>query len=117
MTVSSGSFRVALLLFWSLGCLPSSPVDADVAKPEDVAACNIQAHDAIRLGSTSRGRAVPNTSDHDRAAQARQSETSMEMGDAATRSPDAQLEGMDGDGAKDPVFQAAFRGCMRRKGF
>ena len=30
---------------------------------------------------------------------------------------DAQLTGMDPDGAKNPAYQAAYRSCMRKSGF
>jgi hypothetical protein len=109
------SFRrvcFALQVFTMIGMLAPTTVGAEVARAEDAAACNAEARDAIRPESTARSNAVPNTGDHSRAAQAQQTETS-----AVTRSPDAQLDGMDGEGAKDPAYQAAFRGCMRRKGF
>jgi hypothetical protein len=32
-------------------------------------------------------------------------------------SPDPQIHGMEAEGAKDATFQAAYRSCMRRKGF
>jgi hypothetical protein len=32
-------------------------------------------------------------------------------------SPDPQIHGMDAEGAKNPGYQAAYRSCMRRKGF
>ena len=117
MTTSSRAFRVALFVFALVGFVASTAVDADVPKAEDVAACNIEARDAISPEGAGRGNAMPNTSDHSRAAQARQNEPPSEKTGQVTRSPDAQLDGMDGDGAKDPAYQAAFRGCMRRRGF
>jgi hypothetical protein len=117
MTLSFQCLLAALLVLWSIGYVATRTAAADVAKPGDVAGCNAEARDAINAGSAARGNAQPNTSDHDRAAHARQSETSPPMRDPATRSLDAQLDGMDTDGAKDPAYQAAFRGCMRRKGF
>ena len=117
MTVSFRGFGFALLVFAIVGFVASTAVDADVPKTEDVVECNTEAQDAIRPGRAARGNAVPNTSDHSRAAQARLNETSSEKTGRVTRSPDAQLDGMDGDGAKDPAYQAAFRGCMRRRGF
>lgn len=117
MTVSFRGFCFVLLVFAIVGFVASTAVDADVPTAENVAACNTEAQDAISPGSAARGNAMPNTSDHSRAAQARQNETSSETPGRVTRSPDAQLDGMDGDGAKDPAYQAAFRGCMRRRGF
>src|ERR1041384_8212705 len=106
-----------LLGFAIVGLVTETAVDADVPKAEDVAACNANAQDAIQPGSAARGFAMPNTGDYSRAAQARQNEASSEKTGRVTRSLDAQLDGMDGDGAKDPAYQAAFRGCMRRRGF
>ncbi len=33
------------------------------------------------------------------------------------KSSDPQIHGMDAEGAKDARYQAAYRSCMRRKGF
>ena len=73
----------------------------------DFASCNAEAIDTV----TSAGfRApVPNTKDRDRAAAARRG--------LSTASEDAQVTGMDPEGAKDPAYQAAYRTCMRRRGF
>jgi hypothetical protein len=101
---------VAVVVFIVIHACVSTTVDGDVPTSADVAACNAEAQDAIRPGSAGRSNAVPNTGDLSRAAQARQL-------DSIVPSPDAQLAGMDVEGAKDPVYQAAFRGCMRRKGF
>ena len=110
-----GGLRVALLVCLGIGLAAPGPVGADPVKPEDVAGCNSEAHDAIQPGSAARGNALPNTGDRDRATQSQQSETSTAS--PGMGSGDAQLDGMDRDGAKDPAYQAAFRGCMRRKGF
>jgi hypothetical protein len=32
-------------------------------------------------------------------------------------SSDPQIHGMQGEGAKNAAYQAAYRSCMRRKGF
>lgn len=117
MTVPLGSLCVALWAFALVGLVAPTAVDGDVPTATAVAACNTEAQDAISLGSAARGNAVPNASDHRRAARARQNDTSSEKARRTTRSPDAQLNGMDGDGAKDPAYQAAFRSCMRRRGF
>ena len=108
---------LAFMLFAVGGSLAATAVDADIPKAGDVAACNIEADDAIRRGSAARGSAMPNTGDRSRAAEARRREPLPETPARLARSGDAQLKGMDGEGAKDPAYQAAFRGCMRRKGF
>lgn len=95
----------------------SRAADGDVATSADMTECNAGAQDAVRSGSAGRGNAVPNAGDLSRAAEARQSETGSDRAPDATPSGDAQLVGMDAEGAKHPEYQAAFRGCMRRKGF
>ena len=104
--------RLAIVIFALVAFVEPVAVEADVPKAEDVVECNAEAHDAIQPGSVARGRSAPNAGDHRRAAQARHSEASREI-----RSRDAQLHGMDGQGAKEPAYQAVFRGCMRRRGF
>lgn len=88
----------------------------DVPKPEDMAACNKEAQEAVNAGSASPKTVAPTTKDAHRAAEARRG-AGAEPADAATRSDDPQLEGIDAEGAKDPVYQAAFRTCMRKSGF
>jgi hypothetical protein len=73
----------------------------------DVASCNAEAVDAVSARSSSAP--VPNTKDNERAAATRR-------GDAPP-SADPQLIGMDLNGASDPAYQAAYRTCMRRRGF
>jgi hypothetical protein len=80
-----------------------------IPNAEHFAACNAEARDAVKSGSAAGGAVAPNTRDRARAEDARR-------GDAA-RPDDAQLAGMDVDGAKNPIYQAAYRTCMRRSGF
>jgi hypothetical protein len=94
----------------------ATPVAAEVPKAEDVTNCNREAQAATQSGG-SRFNAQPNANDDTRAAQARRDTTSRDRTGDTVRSPDAQIEGMDAEGAKDPAYQAAFRVCMRRSGF
>ena len=83
-----------------------------VPQADDIVACNVEAQRAVRAGTRSAESALPNTKDQSRAAEAR----SSGKGDGA-KSDDAQLAGMDPEGAKDPAYQAAYRTCMRKAGF
>ncbi len=88
---------------------------ADVPTAADIAACNQEAREGVR------GRAVSPTS-KDEAAAAAARRVGAQTGDApgataAVQSPDAQLHGMDGEGAKNAAYRAAYRVCMRRNGF
>lgn|SRR5688572_1359711 len=111
------SSGVALVVFAIGGFVGSTAGAGGVPKAEDVVSCNAEANDAILRGSAARGGAMPNTGDRSRAAAARENEPSSTATSRVARSLDAQLDGMDGEGAKDPAYQAAFRGCMRRMGF
>jgi len=89
---------------------------ADVPTVGDIAACNREAREGVR------GRAVSPTSkdEVDADAARRVSTGTVEARGAAghgTQSPDAQIHGMDGDGAKDAAYRAVYRVCMRRNGF
>jgi hypothetical protein len=103
---------VAVVVFGAWGV-----VWADVPKPEDIAACNKEAQEAIRTDSASPKAVSPNTKDVGRAAEARRSGAAADRADSTTRSDDPQLEGIDAEGAKDPLYQAAYRTCMRKSGF
>ena len=64
------------------------------------------------------GAASPTTSDHVRADGARSGTTNPPaVTSPAVHSPDPQIHGMETEGAKSATFQAAYRSCMRRKGF
>ena len=108
---------VTLAVFAIGAFVVSTAVASGVPNTENVVSCNAEASDAILRGSAARGSAMPNTGDRSRAAAARENEPSSKATSRVARSLDAQLDGMDGEGAKDPAYQAAFRGCMRRMGF
>lgn len=99
-SVIYGISVVAALVLVASGSIP---------KAENFAACNAEAREAIKSGSAPSSAVAPNTKDRARAEDARR-------GDAG-RQEDAQLTGMDPDGATNPVYQAAYRTCMRRSGF
>jgi len=108
--------RSALVLVLTvLGSLAATlPAAGQVPTTADVAACNDEAPQAIKTG-----RASPTTGDHARAARARSDASANAPGvvSAVIESSDPQIHGMEGEGAKSPVYQAAYRSCMRRKGF
>jgi hypothetical protein len=111
MPLKSMFLIAAVILFgaWGVG-------HADVPTPDDIAACNNEAQEAARKGKDSRT-ASPNTKDHSRAADARRGDAPSATVSGETRAADPQTDGMDPDGAKDPVYQAAYRTCMRKAGF
>jgi hypothetical protein len=112
-----GSWWTAIAAAVVAVCLGSGIAHAAVPTTSDFASCNAEAQEAVKAGSASPRTAAPNAKDHDRAAEARQGNQPTDATGKITRSPDPQLEGMDAEGAKDPVYQAAYRSCMRKSGF
>ena len=111
--IASFAAAVAVLGSFSL-------VRADVPKPEEVAACNSEAKAAVQKGSAAPSTPAPTARDHRRADEARGRNVPnvpKEGTDTSARSSDPQIEGMDPHGAKDPIYQAAYRTCMRRGGY
>jgi hypothetical protein len=91
------------------------PTRADVPTAGDFAACNATAHHDMKGASAS-----PNSSDHQRAETARTVAPAARTVEPVSRiveSGDPQIHGMESEGAKHAAFQAAYRSCMRRKGF
>ena len=88
---------------------------ADVPTVEDIAACNQQAREGLRDRTV-----FPTRKDDTAAAAARAGRTGTGEGRGpghVTQSPDPQIHGMDGEGAKNAVYRAAYRVCMRQRGF
>ena len=110
------SMVVVTLLAAGVSLLPEVG-NTQVPTPIDVTACNEQAREASPGSAAS-----PNAQDRARAADARDGRAGIdrEHTDSTgkiTRSADAQIEGMDAAGAKDAAYRAAYRVCMRQKGF
>ena len=104
---------LALILLLSLAA--TRTVDGEVPTAADFAACNEEAPQAVKAGTAS-----PITGDHVRADSARagaMATNSTEFAGKVVESSDPQIHGMEGDGATNAAYQAAYRSCMRRKGF
>ena len=75
---------------------------------------------ATRTAHGEAGTASPIMGDHVRAGRARAGVRTINSSDVTGRvieSSDPQIHGMKAAGAKDATYQAAYRSCMRRKGF
>jgi hypothetical protein len=104
---------IILVLLLSLAA--TGRVDGEVPTAADVAVCNQLAPYVVKTGS-----APPIMGDHARAERARgQATTTNSTGVTrmAIESSDPQIHGMNAEGAKNATYQAAYRSCMRRKGF
>jgi hypothetical protein len=105
---------VALALILLVSVTATTAADGEVPTAADSAACNEEAPGAAKAGMAS-----PIPGDHARADRVR----AGTMARAITfrgrliESPDPQIHGMEAEGAKDATYQAAYRTCMRRKGF
>ena len=104
---------LALILLLSFGV--TRTVDGQVPTGADFAACNEEGPRAVKAGSAS-----PTTRDHVRADSARGGAITTSYTDVTGQvivSSDPQIHGMKAEGAKNARYQAAYRSCMRRKGF
>jgi hypothetical protein len=104
---------LALTLVVSLAVVRTG--HSDVPTAADFAACNDEAPGAVKAGN-----ATPIVGDHVRAGHARAGAiTTSSIGSTrkAIESSDPQIHGMEAEGAKHATYQAAYRSCMRRKGF
>ncbi len=104
-----------LLVLILLVLLATRTAHGEVPTPADFAACNEQAPHAVKAGTAS-----PTGADHARADSARgraMTTSAPDFTDPVVESSDPQIHGMEAEGAKNATYQAAYRGCMRRKGF
>ncbi len=103
---------IVLVLTLLLALGTTQMVGGEVPTAADVAACNEHAPQAIKTG-----RASPTVGDHARAESVRGEATTANATARVIESSDPQIHGMEAEGARNAVFQAAYRSCMRRKGF
>jgi hypothetical protein len=107
-------YGIVLASILSVSLVGTPAVYGDVPTAADFAACNEEAPHAVKARAAS-----PTTRDHVRADSARGgavTPSSRHTG-KAIESPDPQIHGMEAEGAKSAAYQAAYRTCMRRKGF
>ena len=106
---------VAILLGVALYLTPGI-AHADVPTVGDMTACNQEARDGSQQRSTS-----PTSKDQVDAEAARRGRAGgvIPQGSTAavTQSEDPQIHGMDVQGATDAAYRAAYRVCMRKRGF
>jgi hypothetical protein len=108
-------YGMALALILLLSLAAPRTVDGQVPTSADFAACNELAPQAVKAGT-----AVPTRNDHLRADSARggaMTTSSPNVTGRVIASSDPQIHGMEAEGAKNATYQAAYRSCMRRKGF
>jgi hypothetical protein len=104
---------IALILLLSLAA--TRTVGGEVPSAVDFAACNEEAPQAVKAGTAS-----PIMGDYVRAARVRSAAITADSTHFTGRvldSSDPQIHGMEVEGAKTAMYQAAYRSYMRRKGF
>jgi len=107
------SIALALIFLFSLAATRSA--DGEVPTAADFAACNAEAPEAVKAGTV-----WPTRGDYVRADSARAGAVTVDPIDfrgKVIESSDPQIHGIKVEGAKEAMYQAAYRGCMRRKGF
>ena len=126
MTIQGKRRYLALL---SIAALAVAPVaSAETPTASDFASCNAQAADAVksapsalpRMGSTpdASGGILARRPDAPQAvAPAAQARSTDPTGQVVTNAADPQLAGMDTKRAAEPEYRAAYKRCMRQRGF
>ena len=95
----------------------ATTVSAETPTAADFAACNAEAQAAVKAST-----ATPTTKDYMHAEAARTGRATTAPSIDSTRkvapySSDPQLVGMETEGTMAAPYQAAYRTCMRRRGF
>ncbi len=104
---------LALILLVSLAAMRTA--EGEVPTAADFAACNEEAPQVVKAGTV-----TPTPGDHVRADSARGDAVTTDPTDVSgnvIESPNPQIHGMGAEGARNATYQAAYRSCMRRKGF
>lgn len=112
----------AVLAVMALGVVTAWPAHAEVPTAADFAACNMKAAEEAKAGAVS---ASPR-SDLPKDATQLPPDARPKPGPGVLKDPtgqtlssdkDPQIEGLAADRASDKVYVAAYRSCMRQRGF
>jgi hypothetical protein len=104
---------LALIVLVSLAATRTA--EGEIPTAADFAACNEEAPHVVKAGAV-----TPTQGDHARAERARVGAMTTDPTDITGNvigSSDPQIQGMEAEGARNATYQAAYRSCMRRKGF
>jgi hypothetical protein len=103
--------RVAILVVTGVFVACGGIAGADVPNDRDIAACNQTAREEFR------SRSIAPISKDEAGADAARTAAPTGGPEHATQSPDPQIHGMNGEGARDAAYRAVYRVCMRKSGF
>jgi len=103
----------SLIVAVALSAVAAWPVHAEVPTTADFAACNMKAAEEAASNS---GSASPRT-DLPKDATRLPPDARPKAGSTLSSDKDPQIEGLAADRANDKVYVAAYRSCMRQRGF
>jgi len=104
---------IALLAVMALSVAAAAPVRAEVPTAADFAACNTKAAEESAADTAS---ASPRT-DLPKDATRLPADAKPKAAGTLSSDKDPQVEGLAADRAGDKVYVAAYRSCMRQRGF
>jgi hypothetical protein len=113
MNVTGGS----LLALSVLAALAVSPVHAEVPSAADFAACNAKAADDVKADAASASPRTVLPKDATALPPDARTQSRDPGGRTLSSEKDPQIEGLAADRAGDERYVAAYRSCMRQRGF
>jgi hypothetical protein len=105
---------IALIAVVGLSAVAAWPVHAEVPTAADFAACNMKAADESASNAVS---ASPRTDLPRDATRLPADVVQDPTGRTLSSDKDPQVEGLAADRARDKAYVAAYRACMRQRGF
>jgi hypothetical protein len=107
----------ALLALSLFGMLALAPAHAEVPTAADFAACNAKAAQDVKADAASASPRGDLPKDATQLPPDTRTQQSDPTGRTLSSEKDPQIEGLDAARAGDKVYVAAYRGCMRQRGF
>lgn len=113
MTLTIGS----LLALSVIAVAAVSPVQAEVPAAADFAACNAKAAEDVKADAASASPRTELPKDATELPADARTQPADPTGRTLSSEKDPQIEGLASDRASDKVYVAAYRSCMRQRGF
>jgi hypothetical protein len=107
----------ALLALTVVGALAAAPVHAEVPTAADFAACNAKAAEEVKADAASASPRAELPKDATQLPPDVRTRPPDSSGRTLSSEKDPQIEGLAADRAGDKVYVAAYRSCMRQRGF
>jgi hypothetical protein len=107
----------SLLAVSAVAVLAVSPAHAEVPTAADFAACNAKAAEDVKADAASASPSTALPKDATQLPPDTRTQSSDPSGRTLSSEKDPQIEGLAADRASDKVYVAAYRSCMRQRGF